>query len=249
MVDLQSIFDRTENINFSKEVQYTSQQGIIGKASLAAGAENLKVYPLTIKLHYSFCTPAEVIEEIEQKIADKEIIDYFQGSEYIGKYVITKADVDVMELIDGNITACTLNVELLESGEENEDFEQQEVDETAEGLEGNTDSADTYTSVSSKVTNYVKTQAANIKESAISAISDIITNGDFSSGTALTAAKGIVEKITADVEDDGIVNIKSITEGYTENLSVANLTDEENQSLIDALNEIPGNVLDTVLRG
>ena len=95
-IDLTEIFDRTETLNFSKEVQYTQQQGIIGKATLAAGAENLKVYPLKIRLHYSFCTPSEVIKEIEQKIADKEIIDYFQGSEYIGKYVITKADVDVL---------------------------------------------------------------------------------------------------------------------------------------------------------
>ena len=116
-------------------------------------------------------------------------------------------------------------------------------------MDGNTDSSDTYTTLSAKVTNYLKTQAANIKSNAINAISDIITDGDFSSGTALTAAKGIVEKITADVEDDGIVNIKSITENYTSELDVTGLTDEENQSLTAALNEIPSDVLDSVLRG
>ena len=122
VVNLQKIFDRTENLNFFKEVNYTRQQGIIGKATLAAGAENLKFYPISIKLHHSFCNPQKIIDEIEEKISRSEVIDYFQGAVYIGKYVIQNLSVEILEQIDGYTTACIISLELLEAGEKEENF-------------------------------------------------------------------------------------------------------------------------------
>lgn len=254
-MNLQKIFDRTESLNFTKEVNYTRQQGIIGKASLSAGAENLKTYPLTIKLHHSFCNPSEVIEEIEQKIADKEPIDYFQGSVYIGKYVIQNLDVQVLEQIQGYTTACIINLELLESGVESEDFVQQVVNTAAEGVEtaNNTiaGKAKTFLASSNPVVNFVKKQAENIKDKMFDAALEVLQNDDIDSLSDMgkLTAESVVTSIVSDIESQGITNAGSICEKYTSNINIPDLTPEENERLVDTLNKIPGKILDSALRG
>lgn len=254
-VNLQNIFDRTESLNFSKEVNYTRQQGIIGKATLSAGAENLKTYPLTIKLHHSFCNPSEVIKEIERKIADKEIIDYFQGSVYIGKYVIQNLKVEVLEQIDGYPTACIINVELLESGEKEENFVQQVINNSAEALEETNNTiagrAKTFLASSNPVANFIKKQGQNIKDKMFDAAMDILEDGSIESLPEIgkLTAQDIVQGIISDIQTEGITKAGSITEKYTSDMNVPGLTEEQHERLVDALNKIPGKMVDTVLRG
>lgn len=254
-INLQTIFDRTESLDFFKEVNYTHQQGIIGKASLAAGAENLKTYPLTVKLHHSFCNPQEVIDEIESRIAGKEILDYFQGSVYIGKYVLQHLNVEVLEQIDGHITACIINLELLESGEKEESFVQQVADTTAEGLESanNTISgrAKTFLASSNPVVNFVKKQAENIKNQMFDATLDILENGDIEALPEIgkLTVRDIARSIVSDIENQGITSVVSITEKYTSEVNVPGLSPEESERLVNALKEIPRKIMDSALRG
>lgn len=253
-VNLHKIFDRTESINFSKEVNYSRQQGIIGKATLSAGAENLKTYPLTIKLHHSFCNPSEVIKEIENKIADKEIIDYFQGSVYIGKYVIQNLNVEVLEQIDGYLTACIINVELLESGEQEENFVQQVINNSAEALVETsstiTGRAKTFLASSHPVANFIKNQAKNIKDKMFNAAMEIIEDGSIDSLPEIgkLTTQDIVQGIVSDTQNEGVANVKNITEKYTSDMNIPGLTEEQHERLVDALNEIPKIMIDTVLR-
>lgn len=254
MLNLQNIFDRTENLNFSKEVNYTQQQGIIGKATLSAGAENLKMYPLTIKLHNSFCNPNKVIKEIEEKIANCEVIDYFQGSVYIGKYVLRNLQVEVLELIDGLISACIINLELLEAGEKEENFVQQVVDETAEGLTNANNTiagrAKTFLASSNPVMNFVKKQAQNIKEQMVNSALDVLENGDFSSLSDIgkITAREVVGSIVNDIQNQGLSKAGDIVEKYTSGIKIPGLNTEEHERLVDALKQIPGKMVDSALR-
>lgn len=253
VVNLQKIFDRTENLNFFKEVNYTRQQGIIGKASLSAGAENLKVYPLSIKLHHSFCNPQKVIDEIEEKISKNEIIDYFQGSVYIGKYVLQNLNVEVLEQIDGYTTACIISLELLEAGEKEENFVQQVVDTTAEGLAGsnNTITARTknFSASSNTVVNFVKKQAENIKNNMFSSAMEVLKNNEIEAIPEIgrIVAENVASQIVSDIKSAGITQAEKISKKYISNIYVPELTDDQTQLLKDTLSLIPGKMIDAVI--
>ena len=253
MLSLQKIFDRTENLNFTKEVNYTYQLGIIGKPSLIAGAENLKMYPLSIKLHHSFCNPQKIIDEIEEKISKKEIIDYFQGNVYIGKYVLQNLSVEVLEQIDGNITACVINLQLLESGENDTDFVQQTVNNEAEGLIANSQnvhSQNKFLAKSNAVINFVKQQAENIKNSMFSSVMGVIQSSEISSlpDVGRITAESVAEKIVSDIKSQSITNANDIVKSYTANINIQNLSALENQLIKDVLNQMPGRMIDAALQ-
>ena len=89
---LEQIFNRTETLEYSKEYKYIEQTSVNGKPSIIAGDENLKSFSLRIKLHYSFCNPQNIIDELEEKAENREIINYFQHGVYIGDYVINGPD-------------------------------------------------------------------------------------------------------------------------------------------------------------
>lgn len=253
VVNLQKIFDRTENLNFFKEVNYTRQQGIIGKATLAAGAENLKFYPLSIKLHHSFCNPQKIIDEIEEKISRSEVIDYFQGAVYIGKYVIQNLSVEILEQIDGYTTACIISLELLEAGEKEENFVQQVVDTNAAGLANSNNTiaarAKNFLASSNTVVNFVKKQAESIKNNMFSSAMEVLKNNEIEAIPEIgrIVAENVASQIVSDIKSAGITQAEKIAKKYISNIYVPELTDDQTQLLKDTLSLIPGKMIDAVI--
>ena len=118
------ILSRTENLEYSKEYRYNEQNGIGTKPSISAGGENLKRFPLTVKLHYSFCNPKKIIEEIEQKASDREIINYFVLEDYVGDYVIANFNVILTQTLKNVVIYAEVGIELLEQPDSITEFEE-----------------------------------------------------------------------------------------------------------------------------
>lgn len=108
------------------EMEYTQQKGIGAKPSLLAAGETLKTYSLPIKLHFSYCNPQKIIDELEEKVKNKEAFLYFQGDKYKGCYVINKVSTQTISRTQSEIICAEVTVDLLESPlPEGEEFQQQ----------------------------------------------------------------------------------------------------------------------------
>lgn len=115
-----------ENETNTVEMTYTQQKGIGAKPTLLAAGETLRTYSLPLKLHSSFCSPQKILDELEEKVRNKETFLYFQGDRYKGRYVINKVSANTVSRIGGSIVCAELTVDLLESPfEEGEEFLQQ----------------------------------------------------------------------------------------------------------------------------
>lgn len=250
-LSLLEILERTENESYTKEVQYTQQQGITGKPTIVAGNENLKEFPLKIKLHYSFCNPQKIIDEIETKITNHEVIDYFVGAKYIGKYVIKKIEPVIVERINGTITCAEISVDLLESGTKNTKFEQQS--KLSQKINNNSiiQSATTYANNSNTVTNFLQNQSSNIKNNMIESILNVVSTENIASlpNIGQTVAGSVANNIVNDVNKYGINNLTPIANNYSNKLNVSSLTEEQQNRLKTVISHIPTNVMNTALRG
>lgn len=120
--DVLDIFSKTEASQTDTEYGYSEIKGINSKPSLIASGEGLKHYTLPIKLHASFCRPDKIIAELEEKASKREVIDYFQGDSYIGKYVINKISKNILSTYLGYTISAEIGVDLIEYYEEPGEF-------------------------------------------------------------------------------------------------------------------------------
>ena len=239
-LNFEQILNRTESLNVSKTYNYIKQQSINGKPSVISGNEELKTYPLKIKLHHSFCNPQKVINEAEQKAKNREIINYFQNGRYIGDYVINKYKIDIKQKIDDVIIYAELNIDLLEYPQETETFRQQ------------TNIIPTiFAQIFSQNSISVKTLIDNTKRQIIFNIFDsLIAKLESRTLNSLsTTTNTLLHKLETaainDIERDGLSNSAAILNKYTENL---NLEDGEKSVVISELNKIPNQLTNAALR-
>lgn len=137
ITDALKVMQKTEKETNTFEMGYTQQKGIGAKPTLLATGEMLKTYALPIKLHYSFCNPSKIIEELENKAKNREAFLYFQDETYAGRYVITKITTDVISRHKDHIFCADLNVELLEApSEKDEKQEYKQQKKTAQTPKG-----------------------------------------------------------------------------------------------------------------
>lgn len=121
------ILNEVESRRKSQSFGYSEQKGIGQRPRLNYTGEGLKQYSLSITLHHSYCRPDYIIQQLEEKAASGESFSYYQGSKYIGEYVISNVEVNTIDEYQ-NVTLCAeVSIELLESVDdvENEEFEQQ----------------------------------------------------------------------------------------------------------------------------
>lgn len=121
------ILNEAENRRESNSFGYSEQKAIGQKARLIYSGEGLKRYSLTVTLHYSFCRPDYIIEQLKTVSAGGEAFSYYQGQKYIGEYVISNFEVNTIDEFN-NVTLCAeLSLELTEApqDEEDEEYEQQ----------------------------------------------------------------------------------------------------------------------------
>lgn len=114
ITDVTQIFSMSEDNSVSSEYAYSEQKPITGKAKLVFSGEGLKKYSLPIKLHYSYCNPSRILKDLEQKAQNAESFSYFQQSEYIGEFVISRIDKKIISRLESQILYAEITVELLE---------------------------------------------------------------------------------------------------------------------------------------
>lgn len=241
---LEQIFNRTENLEYTKEYKYIEQQGITGKPSIVAGGENLKSFPLNIKLHYSFCNPQNIIDEIEEKAENREVINYFQNGKYIGDYVINRLHVNSEQKIDDVLIYAEIEVELLENPDSITEFEQQT--KTQPNITQQAVSAN-----SNKMQKFLSNAKNLVVNGVYDSVVSALQSGDLSAlgETGVKIFNTLQNSIISDIKAAGLNQAKPIVQKYLQNLNVSSvLTQAQTDTLKTELEKIPEKLIKSALR-
>ena len=209
---LEQILNRTETLDYTKIYKYAKQEGILGKPALFSSNENLKTYPLKIKLHHSFCNPQKVIEEIETYAKKRKVINWFQHGKYVGNYLIEKYAVKVIQKIDEAIIMAEVTITLLEKPDITESFKQQ-TGNIASLLAQKFLSGSVVIKSISKLPTVYNTVLTNIANRTSTALS---TSGN----QVLTQMK---TSIVRDIQSQGLSSANKVVTSYIKTLNTQNM--------------------------
>lgn len=243
MLDFQQILNRSESREFTKEYKYNEHEGIGGKPIISAGNENLKRFPLKIKLHASFCNPQKIIDEIEYKSKNRTNINYFQNGKYIGDYVIERYHANIVQTVQDVVFYAEVEIDLLENPSSITEFEEQnkieEISEVAETVEEN----------SNIMKNFLSETKKTMKEGVIDAGINAIKNTDINqlSNLAKSSFEIISNNVLAEIKDFGLAEIYDKISSYTKNLQGV-LENDEIATIKRELERIPDTMFNTILR-
>lgn len=254
------ILARTENHEYSKEYTYNEQAGIGGKPSIVAGGVNLKRFPLTVKLHYSFCNPKKIIDEIEQKAENREIINYFFLDEYVGDYVIEKFNVNLTQIYKDMIIYAEIGIDLVENPDSITKFEEQTktvpvvsdvVDDNVQIVStGNKTIAEKLKSGSKKLTVFMKNQAEKIKDNVFQNVITTIQTGDIQglSEIGTQTLNQMQYTIFDEIKANNITDATPVVNKYINNMG--GILDENQRNILQTeLLKIPEKLINNGLRG
>lgn len=233
---LEQILNRTEAISYSKNYKYVEQTGLNGKPTIVSGNENLKIYPLKIKLHHSFCNPQLIIDEIERKAQNREIINYFQNGKYIGEYVISNFNVNIIKKTDDVVLMADLEVNLLEKYNPITSFVRQLLQNPKVSLQK-------YLSTS----NIMKNFSNNMYQIYLNNIFDTTNlnkNTNLSANASQVQSK-LASLISESIKSEGVSNANKIIKNYTQSL---NLSQEEEVIIKNNLEIIPKKIIQSSIR-
>lgn len=124
-VNVLDILSKVENLQTETEYGYSEQKAIGEKPTLVAKGESLRRFSLPIKLHVNFCNPDKIIAGLREKGSNNEIFSYFQGSTYIGEFVISKVAENIIEKYNGITHYAEITVDLIEAADKKETFSPQ----------------------------------------------------------------------------------------------------------------------------
>lgn len=243
MLDFQQILNRSENREFTKEYKYIEHEGIGSKPTISAGNENLKRFPLKIKLHASFCNPQKIIDEIEDKSKNRTNINYFQNGKYIGDYVIERYHANIVQTVQDAVLYAEVEIDLLENPSSITEFKEQnkieEISEVAETVEEN----------SNIMKNFLVETKKAMKEGVIDAGINAIKNTDINqlSNLAKSSFEIISNNVLAEIKDFGLSEIYDKISSYTKNLQGV-LENDEIATIKRELEKIPDTMFNTILR-
>lgn len=243
MLDFQQILNRSESREFTKEYKYNEHEGIGGKPIISAGNENLKRFPLKIKLHASFCNPQKIIDEIEYKSKNRTNINYFQNGKYIGDYVIERYHANIVQTVQDVVFYAEVEIDLLENPSSITEFKEQnkieKISEFAETVEEN----------SNIMKNFLVETKKAMKEGVIDAGINAIKNTDINqlSNLAKSSFEIISNNVLAEIKDFGLAEIYDKISSYTKNLKGV-LENDEIATIKRELERIPDTMFNTILR-
>ncbi len=241
---LEQIFNRTETLEYSKEYKYIEQTSVNGKPSIIAGDENLKSFSLRIKLHYSFCNPQNIIDELEEKAENRDVINYFQHGVYIGDYVINGLRVTAEQKIDDALIYAEIEVNLLENPDSVTEFEQQTKTNPDIDLQQVSDTSNKMQKFLAKAKDIM---VSNVFDSVVSTLQDgdITALGD----TGMRILNDVQTTITNEIKVAGLNKAAPIVQKYLSNLNVSNVLDAAQTNILKTeLNKLPEKLINSALR-
>lgn len=231
---LEQILNRTEVIKYSKKYKYIEQRGINGKPTLVSGDENLKIYPLKIKLHHSFCNPQNIIDEIERKAQNRDVINYFQNGKYIGDYVISDFNVNIIQKTDNAVLMAEIQINLLEKNNPVSDFLRQISDASSKNL-----------MTSNLMKNFLIYAEEKIIENIFTSTKTKFQTNSNLSNSGNSVLSKVSTNIIDNIQKQGISNSKQIVSNYTRSL---NLTPDEEKIIKQELEKIPKMIAQAAIR-
>lgn len=241
-VTLEQVFNRTETIECSNTFNYIEQDAINGKNSIISGNETLKKYPLLVKLHHSWCNPQSVIDEIEEKAKNREIINYFQKGKYIGDYVIDSYKINISQMLDNVIVYAEIEINLLENPDITTEFEQQS--KIIPNI-----SLSVFSENSNKMKNFMKDAKTKIKNAVFNETISTLQSGRVSelSKIGKRLFNSFENEIINEIKKKGLINVNSIVEKWT-NRHIDFVTDAENEIIKNELLKIPNILTNYAIR-
>lgn len=242
---LEQILNRSEVLDCTKEYKYNEQEGIGGKPSIIAGGENLLKYTLKVKLHGSFCNPAQVIKQIEEKAQKKEIINYFQNGEYIGDFVINRFYKNIVQTIKQAIYYAEIEVDLLENPDSITEFKQNNTkaeDITTEAVSSN----------SSKMKKFLNQTKKMIVDNVFDSVVTTLKTGDIKelSEVGTKILNQLNSSILSEVKEAGLAQATPIVNKYANQINyMTSVLDEKQKTILKAeLAKIPDTLINSALR-
>lgn len=242
---LEQILNRSEVLDCTKEYKYNEQEGIGGKPSIIAGGENLLKYTLKVKLHGSFCNPAQVIKQIEEKAQKKEIINYFQNGEYIGDFVINRFYKNIVQTIKQAIYYAEIEVDLLENPDSITEFKQNNTkaeDITTEAVSSN----------SSKMKKFLNQTKKMIVDNVFDSVVTTLKTGDIKelSEVGTKILNQLNSSILSEVKEAGLAQATPIVNKYANQINyMTSVLDEKQKTILKVeLAKIPDTLINSALR-
>ncbi len=242
---LEQILNRSEVLDCTKEYKYNEQEGIGGKPSIIAGGENLLKYTLKVKLHGSFCNPAQVIKQIEEKAHKKEIINYFQNGEYIGDFVINRFYKNIIQTIKQTIYYAEIEVDLLENPDSITEFKQNNTkaeEITTEAVNSN----------SSKMKKFLNQTKKMIVNNVFDSVVTTLKTGDIKelSEVGTKILNQLNSSILSEVKEAGLAQATPIVNKYANQINyMTSVLDEKQKTILKAeLAKIPDTLINSALR-
>lgn len=243
---LEQILNRSEIMDCSKEYIYNEQEGISCKSSIISGGESLMKYSLKVKLHGSFCNPAKIIKQIEEKAEKREIINYFQNGEYIGDFVINRFYKNIVQTIKQAIYYAEIEVDLLENPDSTTEFQQNNVkaeEITVEAVNSN----------SSKMKNFLNQTQKMIVDNIFDSVITTLQTGDIKglNDLGIQIYNQFNNLILSEIKNAGLIQATPIVDKYLNKINnMGNFLDKNQQSiLITELSKIPEMIVNKTLRG
>ena len=244
-ISLEQVLNRTEKIEHSKSYNYIEQEAINGKSSIISGNETLKKYPLDIKLHHSFCNPQKVLDEIEEKAENREIINWFQHGKYIGDYVIDNYNVNSVQKINGVIIYAEISIELLENPDSITEFEQ-----NSKIIPEDID-MQIVSENSTKMKNFLDTVKDNLKHSAFNLVYNSVQKMDLPNLTDIKKQilNSVCSNMINEIKNSNLIKAGDIAKKYINQVSLLDsLTTEDKAIFTDIIGNLPNKLTNTAIR-
>lgn len=235
-MNFDQILNRTEILKCSKQYKYYRQKGIGEKPTLVEGEQELKTFPLKIKLHKSFCNPSEILQDIEKRAEAREVINYFQCGEYIGDYVIERFCKNIIQTINGEIICAEVEIDLLEKPNLIKNFLKQ-------AWKTPLVTATVFSAL--KLKSFLKTSS----QQALNNSYKITTNVSNLSLPAQNTFNQLNSQVVSGIRTNGISSANNIIKKTTQNLKAnALLTTDEVKIIKRELEKIPTKIINASLR-
>lgn len=244
LTTLAQILNRSEKQEYDKEYKVIEQNGICGKPTIVAGSENLKRFNLPIKLHASFCNPQKIIDEIEEKAENREVINYFVNDKYIGDYVIERFRVNVSQTIKKAVFYAEIEINLVENPESITAFEEQTI-QTPEILQ------EVFEENSNVMKDFAKKSKEIIKQNITNAIVSVIETGSINGLSSIgeTILQNYSDNIIAEIKEKGLPFAKEIADEYSSKVEDLDILEQDQIAIIQStIAKIPEKMIDTSLR-
>ena len=233
---MNQILNMSERLEGSVDYSYNQHTGIGGKAQISPGNKSLERIPLRIKLHFSFCNPEKAINLVKDYADNNKEIEWFQSGKYIGTYVIASINKQIEQMHRDAIVFAQLDIELLESPQEGNEFEPTE-----------TEQLKNVQTAKPSLVEQIKTTALKMVRDSVFTVLSTASLSDLSNLGNMVAAE-LKQNIINEVELKGITSIYDSTAEAVKKIPLYNeLTDDEKTAIQSFLEEIPNSMIDAAL--